>query len=341
MRIVTLTIVMLLGVASFTAAQDASAHRSCVREALPTLGGPNTFVFGINSHGQVVGSSSTADATGHSSGQHAFSWEQGQPMQGLQNLPGSQISLALGLNDSGLIVGNAIPDASPEIIPVAWIRGSLVKLSVLTSTPISIPIGAATAVNNRGQIVGTFGSSHCLVWKDVRSQPVELANLGGEFCRPHAINDQGVIVGEATTSDGVYHAVMWRDGKLIDLSRSLPFSAALGVNNAGQTIGIVVEDAVTNVLHPAEWTRSRSLTVFELPGYAQSINESGDFAVFDNPGTEDSHLKLVDRRGSVHDLGPAGGIPSAFFINDRRQAAWTVSNSENVYQSFFCPSLGT
>jgi probable HAF family extracellular repeat protein len=333
MRIVTLTIVSWLLAIQSGAAQDQSGRgRPCAPEILPTLGGPNTSVFAINNRGQVAGSSYIADATGQITGQHAFLWEHGRPMQELQNAPGTQISLALALNDSGLIVGNAIPAGAPGPVPVAWVRGSLVKLP-LSTTPVNG--GAATATNNRGLIVGAIEGSHCLLWKDTRTLPVELANLGGTSCSPHAINDQGIIVGEATKPDGTLHAVMWRDGKLVDLGGSLPFSAANDINNSTQTVGVVTTDS-TNTLHPAEWNRDRSLTVFDSIGLSQSINEPGDIAVFDNPGSQDSRLIVIDRRGAVHDMGLAGGIPVSFFINDGRQATWTAADQQGGFHSYFC-----
>jgi probable HAF family extracellular repeat protein len=322
-----MTIVIWLAAVQFAA---ADAHQdTCVPQVLPTLGGPNTLAFAINNRGQVVGTSTITDASGQSIGQHAFVWEQGN-MRQLATFPNSHISVANGLNDSGTIVGTALPTGVPDPIPVIWTRNSIAKLPLLAGTTG----GDATAINNRGQIVGVVGNTHCVLWKDARSQPIELPGLGGAQCTPHAINDQGLIVGEATAPDGSDHAVSWRDGRLTDLSGTLQFSGALDVNNAGQTVG-VASDAV-NETHPTEWIGSRPPTVFGVPGFARSNNDRNDIAAATNVQSLDARLLVIDRNHSIHDIGAAGGLPADFRINDGREAVWTASTADGVFHSYFC-----
>ena len=66
---------------------------------LGTLGGNDSYAWGINELGQVVGHSETAD--GHV---HAFLWEEGTGMTDLGTLGGDD-SYARGINDLGQVVG--------------------------------------------------------------------------------------------------------------------------------------------------------------------------------------------------------------------------------------------
>jgi probable HAF family extracellular repeat protein len=116
--------------------------------------------------------------------------------------------------------------------------------------------GAATAINNRGQIVGISGlcdqavgrrtARHALLWD--QGTITSLGNLGAElWITPMAINEHGDIVGFGATEDSdlngdFLRAFIWtrKDGmKRID---PLPisdhvFSQANGINERGQVVG--------------------------------------------------------------------------------------------------------
>src|SRR6476619_7179343 len=66
---------------------------------LDTLGGTISHAFGMNTYGDVVGSSTIASGI-----QHAFLYHNGT-MSDLGVLSGDTSSLALAINDSGLVVG--------------------------------------------------------------------------------------------------------------------------------------------------------------------------------------------------------------------------------------------
>jgi probable HAF family extracellular repeat protein len=72
---------------------------------LGTLGGKVSYAFGVNIHGDVAGSSTTA-----SGDEHAFLYHNGV-MSDLGVLDsGDTFSRAYGINDSGVLVGQSIND---------------------------------------------------------------------------------------------------------------------------------------------------------------------------------------------------------------------------------------
>ena len=80
-------------------ADSGAAYSGGTMIDLGTLGGTDSWAFGINNNGQIVGGSYTA------SGQdHAFLYS-GGTMTDLGTLPGGAYSRASGINNNGQIVG--------------------------------------------------------------------------------------------------------------------------------------------------------------------------------------------------------------------------------------------
>jgi len=85
-------------------------------------------------------------------------------------------------------------------------------------------------------------------WAQV--QTVELQTLGGSESNVYAVNDTGLSVGWATTSDGSIRAVRWdKYGNVFDLAAFPPAtitavsSSAIRINNLGQVIGNYTDSA--------------------------------------------------------------------------------------------------
>src|SRR5262245_26634498 len=190
-----------------------------------------------------------------------FFWENGV-MTPLNPLPGGNNSFATGADNRGRVVGwaeNGVHDSNCvgtqvlQFHPVFWDRGGQPQALPLFGTDSS---GAATAINNRGQIVGISGicdqavgrrsAKHALLWEN--GTITDLGNLGAElWITPMAINEHGDIVGFGATDSNdlngdFLRAFIWtrKDGmKRID---PLPvaghvFSQANGINESGQVVG--------------------------------------------------------------------------------------------------------
>jgi len=245
---------------------------------LGTLGGPNSAVLwpGVNQLGQVVGVSDTGKTDPYGEtwscgaffpDSHAghtcvgFLWQWGT-MTSLPTLGGNN-GFATAINDHGQAVGwaeNTVHD--PTCVPPQVLQFEAVvygpapgQIKPLPPYPGDLD-GAATGINNQGQIIGISGicqnavgnqsALHALLWQ--HGHPVDLGNLGGyAWHTPMALNNHGQIVGfsDLPGDDGGanpnFHAFLWtqRTG-MIDLKTLTgdAISEALGVNEQGDVVGV-------------------------------------------------------------------------------------------------------
>jgi probable HAF family extracellular repeat protein len=114
----------------------------------------------INSHGWVVGYSSTA--TGEA---HATLWRRAETID-LGALPGAAFSIATGINDRGQIVGWGFT-ATFEPHAILWDEGKIIDLGTLPGGTTSF----AMDINDRGRIAGFSNADafpttvHGALWK--------------------------------------------------------------------------------------------------------------------------------------------------------------------------------
>lgn len=191
-----------------------------------------------------------------------FVW-QDDVMTPLNPLPGGFNSFATGANNTGRVVGwaeNGVHDSkcvAPQVLqfrPVVWgpALGQIQELPLFEDDTS----GAATAINNRGQIVGISGicdqavgrhtAKHALLWDN--GTITNIGNLGAElWITPMSINQHGDIVGFGATAesdlDGDFlRAFIWTRRGGIKRIDPLPiadhvFSQANAINEQGQVVG--------------------------------------------------------------------------------------------------------
>jgi probable HAF family extracellular repeat protein len=189
-----------------------------------------------------------------------FKWQNGV-MTPLPTLGGTH-GFAAGSNNRGQIVGwaeNTVHDPTcepPQVLqfrPVVWGPNERIRDLPLLPGDTS---GAATALNDRGQIVGISGicdqavgrftAIHAVLWD--HGKVIDIGNLGGvAWHTPNAINRYGDIVGFSNFSkaDGGNlrpHAFLWTESDGIEDLGTLPAplddnSDAWGINKRRQVVG--------------------------------------------------------------------------------------------------------
>ena len=294
---------------------------------LGTLGGPNSNIAWPvkNNSGRLSGISQTstpdplgenwscsaffpgATATGFTC--LGFLWEDGV-MEALPTLGGNN-GFATGTNNHGQTAGwaeNTVHDptcVAPQVLQfkaVVWGPGQnqVLQLPLVSGDTSS----AATAINDRGQVVGISGrcdqavgrftAIHAVLWD--KGTATDIGNLGRfSWNTPMALNEGGDIAGFAPVDDSdpdnpQFHAFVKLKGSAIEdigtLSGDL-FSEGLGINAKRQVVGISCANADGSGTCRAFLWQDGSMTdlnTLVAAGYpnlltvAQDINDAGVIA---------------------------------------------------------------
>jgi probable HAF family extracellular repeat protein len=263
-----------------------------VEYTVTDLGSGNAF--GINDSGQVVGTTNgsaflysndslqilgsgvadginaSGEVVGYTSNDQAFLYSNGS-LQELGTL-GGPTSYALGINDSGQIVGQAdvsttvfdaflydngsmndlgIPGSGDAINNTGQITGQERGVGAFlysngSSQLLDVVGGAGAAINSSGQVVGNFGagpSGSTEAFLHSNGSIQGLGTLGGYPSFAQGINDNGVIVGSSQTSSGTRDAFVDTNGSISDLNNYInpalgwSLTSANAINDAGQIVG--------------------------------------------------------------------------------------------------------
>jgi probable HAF family extracellular repeat protein len=140
-------------------------------------------------------------------------------------------------------------------------------------------------------------------------EAVPLGTLGGDGALAYGVNDFGEVVGSSTTSEGGFHAFVWRNGVMTELGTPEGYSSiAYGINNAGVAVGYLdgsVERAVRWV--PGGSGGYQMFDLGDLGGSgsfarAMRINNAGQITGYASAPTEAEHAFLWTG-GTMIDLG--------------------------------------
>jgi probable HAF family extracellular repeat protein len=281
-------------VSGYSRQLDRNRHATLWRNGaltdLLTLGGPNSSVtWNVkNTAGIIVGISQTA-TTPEPNGENwssaafystpnnvgyinlGFVWQNNQ-MRGLPNFPGGNNGFATGANNLGQVVGWAETgfhdptcccQSEPghqvlQFLPAVWDLGSGDQIHDLPLIS-GDSSGAATAINDNGQIVGISGicdqavgrhtAKHAVLWENGTVTDIYPDAPAPWWNTPTAINQHGDVVGFAgdpTDVEGnILHAFIWTKDNGIQVLKPLRGrvpqhvdSEAYGINEAGQVVGV-------------------------------------------------------------------------------------------------------
>jgi probable HAF family extracellular repeat protein len=218
---------------------------------LGTLGGNESLASTVNNKGQVVGAAANTipdpfSLFGFGTQTRAFLWQNGE-IRDLGTLGGPDAAPA-ALNEREQVAGFSYTNATPNPVtgvpttdPFLWDRGTMIDLGTLGGT--NSLVGSLTLVlNDRGQVAGTSDltgdiDAHAFLWD--RGTLTDLGTLGGTFSTTFWLNDEGDVVGAATTATEFLHAALWRKGVITDLGTldGDCFSLASAINSNRQIVG--------------------------------------------------------------------------------------------------------
>lgn len=251
---------------------------------LGTLGGNRSVATDINAHGQIVGVSRLA-----SSVDRAFRWTPDSPndlhgtMADLGAL--SSTSVASGINDDGLIVGDS------DGLPVVWSSAGISPL------PVSV-FGHARAINNRGTIVGSSGNLQTAIWRLQNRAPSAIVTGPILALEGTAVTLDGSDSHDPD-GDGLTYAWSFGDGA----NGTGPTPEHAYADNGQFTVTLTVTDTkgATGTTTVTATVGNVAPTVTDLSGPADPIQlvapgavATLDLAFTDPAGTADTYSARVD-----------------------------------------------
>ena len=185
-----------------------------------TLGetGESSTASQTNSAGQVIGTIYNNDFT-----IHCVVWESRDSFRILEPPDGFGAVLPQDLNNIGDAAGYILVSNTSRAI--YWDPNG--KIQELPQPQWG---AEAIALNDSCQIVGrmydSLGNSFPVLWQPIMdSSPkqfeiIELGSLGGQFGRANDINNQGMVVGFSEVTDSIFHAFVWKDNQMVDVTAS-------------------------------------------------------------------------------------------------------------------------
>jgi probable HAF family extracellular repeat protein len=209
--------------------------------------------YGINNASQVVGYAFTSASMTYPL--KAVIWNDSKPS--VLPLPGPQYTSAsaISVNASGQVVGTAdVGNTASGSVAVVWNGSTPTVLDLLPG----YTSGYASAISDSGLIVGYMCCDDdmepkAVVWHGaIPALLPTLAPSQAAGSKAVAVNNSGVVVGQANTTVQATHAVAWSQGVVTDLGTlGGSHSFAKAVNNRGIIVGY--SETVSGQPHATVW----------------------------------------------------------------------------------------
>lgn len=210
---------------------------------LGTLGGKESYAYRINDAGVIVGR-----AENEAGLYRAFLTRSGISMVDIGLLDSSlqmqEFSTALGINMRGHVVGYRHQPGDHMTAHNRVFR--FVDNRAEDLGTFGGEDGVVTAINDAGQMAGSFGNDPHADYADrqafvtsVAGVGVPLGTLGGRISVALDLNEAGQVVGNSQRPDGEFHGFVYRSNALVDIG-TLPRgrqSFAYGINRGGHVVG--------------------------------------------------------------------------------------------------------
>jgi probable HAF family extracellular repeat protein len=231
----------------------------------------------------------------------------------------------------GTIWAQGINDAS-SIVGSSW-RCAFVAVGEQATIITSDRLGYA--INSHNEIVIEHSLQregelyHVETWRD--GKITSLPTLGGSMTyarSPHAINDHGIVVGTSDDRTEDPHAVMWRNGKIIELGiPGSTASEAVAINQSDEVVGWFTDTHKNHLLFLYRDGHASEIRMSIQDGPAEPIDINGQGVILLSAGPS-SRLYLwhngitVDVAARITN-GKGWDNLSAVAMNDRGEIVGT------------------
>jgi len=197
----------------------------------------NSYAFGINNAGQIVGSADT------SAGARAFLYD-ADLITNLGTLGGTN-SYAFGINSLKQITGSS-QNSRDAMQAFLWENGRLSNLNELVPVAFGWDLRDARGINDLGTIIGwgfINGAEHAFFYSNGRVTDIGMLQ-GAATSYALGLNNSNEVVGACSFRNASSRAFVWRNGSVQDLDDLLPIGSgwelreALGINDSGKIVGV-------------------------------------------------------------------------------------------------------
>jgi probable HAF family extracellular repeat protein len=246
---------------------------------LGALGASGSVALALNNRGDVAGYSRARAPGDTTEAYHGFLYQNGA-MYDLGAPAGSAFAQVSAMNENGTLV--AIGDFGMSYL---WKGGAW--------SPMNFH-GTPRAINRLDEVVGNFqvgAAQRAFLYSE--GVAVELGTLGGTSSRANAINDRGIIVGNASLSgDATTHAFVFENDRMRDIGTlGGTYSTANDINSSGVVVG--GSHDVANRMTAFIYDSAGMRPLLNIPGThsATAINDRG------------AVVGLIDEGGFLYDNG--------------------------------------
>jgi probable HAF family extracellular repeat protein len=187
-------------------------------------------------------------------------------------------------------------------------------------------LDGVNGINNSGIVVGSLytadhSSQSAVVWDG--TETTVLGTLGASLNAAVAINNLGVVAGDAGIPSGGQNAVKWTGTTATLIGGYAIQEYALGINDEGLVVGTDGRNAV-------EWTGTSEVVFTTAPSAAFKINDQGVTVgtSYENSFHNDVAVEWNGTTPTI--LGDFGGMSEAWNINSLDQVVGYISVSSTV-----------